>query len=149
MSRSMPVRKRDRTRADIHDGPEQNSSNLRPDTLMRDRLPPARQNPLQRTAGPYIWVNHYQNRPFVSLPLIPQQRKYRGHHTLVRFGANTDRDPPSDRNLAERQVIDSMADVATTFAQQGVTLTCRCSFKPRSFGGRPSGGRRRSSPDHV
>ena len=45
--------------------------------------------------------------------------------------ANTDRDPPSDRNLAERQVIDSIADVATTFAQQGVTLTCRCSFKPR------------------
>jgi hypothetical protein len=33
--------------------------------------------------------------------------------------ANTDRDPPSDRNLAERQVIDSIADVATTFAQKG------------------------------
>src|ERR1700681_2829516 len=56
--------------------------------------------------------------------------------------ANTDRDPPSDRNLAERQVIDSIADVATTFAQQGVTLTCRCSFvqtkiRELAEGGRP------------
>src|SRR5258708_25462602 len=31
-------------------------SNQRPDTLMRDRSPPARRNHLQRTAGPYIWV---------------------------------------------------------------------------------------------
>src|SRR3982074_1142020 len=29
-------------------------SNQRPDTLMRDRSPPARRNHLQRTAGPYI-----------------------------------------------------------------------------------------------
>ena len=26
---------------------------------------------LQRTAGPYRWVNRDQNRPFRSLPLIP------------------------------------------------------------------------------
>jgi hypothetical protein len=26
-----------------------------------------------------IWVNRYQNQPIGSLPLIPQQRKYRGH----------------------------------------------------------------------
>src|SRR5262245_41508232 len=31
-------------------------SNLRPDTLMQDRLPPDRRNHLQRTAGPYIRV---------------------------------------------------------------------------------------------
>ena len=31
------IRKRERTRADIHDGPEQTSSNQRPDTLMQDR----------------------------------------------------------------------------------------------------------------
>jgi hypothetical protein len=33
-------------------------SNQRPDTLMQDRSPPARRNHLQRTAGPYIWVNN-------------------------------------------------------------------------------------------
>src|ERR1700731_5480325 len=31
-------------------------SNQRPDTLMQDRLLPARRNHLQRTAGPYMWV---------------------------------------------------------------------------------------------
>ena len=33
-------------------------SNQRPDTLMQDRSPPARQRLLQRTAGPYIRVIH-------------------------------------------------------------------------------------------
>src|SRR3979409_2573964 len=33
-------------------------SNQRPDTLMRDRSPPARRNHLQRTAGPYSWVKN-------------------------------------------------------------------------------------------
>ena len=33
-------------------------SNQRPDTLMQDRSPPTRRNHLQRTAGPYIRVNH-------------------------------------------------------------------------------------------
>src|SRR6185295_146743 len=32
------------------------TSNQRPDTLMQDRPPPARQYLLQRTAGPYIGV---------------------------------------------------------------------------------------------
>jgi hypothetical protein len=76
-----------------------------------------------------------------STDLLPSKSDFRstpetGPRRLgrpCRFRANTDRDPPSVRNLAERQVIDSIADVATTFAQQGVTLTCRCSFKPRSF----------------
>src|ERR1700681_1995103 len=33
-------------------------SNQRPDTLMQDRSPPARQIHLQRTAGPYIRVKN-------------------------------------------------------------------------------------------
>src|SRR6266851_4497867 len=32
-------------------------SNQRPDKLMQDRSTPARRKHLQRTAGPYIWVN--------------------------------------------------------------------------------------------
>jgi len=43
-------------RADIHDGPEQNSSKQRPDTLMQDRSRRIDENLLQRAAGPYIWV---------------------------------------------------------------------------------------------
>jgi hypothetical protein len=60
MARSRPVRQRERTRADIHDGPKQ-CSNQRPDTLMQDRSPPARRNHLQRTAGPYVGVNRYRS----------------------------------------------------------------------------------------
>jgi hypothetical protein len=33
------------------------SSNTRPDTLVQDRTPSLTIFPLQRTAGPYIWVN--------------------------------------------------------------------------------------------
>src|SRR5437764_12232872 len=42
------------------------ASNQRPDTLMQDRLPPALRIFLQRTAGPYIWVNRY--RSFAAEP---------------------------------------------------------------------------------
>src|SRR6202022_3770963 len=48
-------------------------SNQRPDTLMQDRLLPARRNHLQRTAGPYIWVKlrRTQDEQMSSgLPLI-------------------------------------------------------------------------------
>jgi len=46
-------------------------SNQRPDTLMQDRSPPARRNHLQRTAGPYIRVNRYQNGMSAPRPLSP------------------------------------------------------------------------------
>jgi hypothetical protein len=39
------------------DGPEQTGSGQRPATLMQDRLPPAGQTRLQRTAGPYIGIS--------------------------------------------------------------------------------------------
>ena len=45
-----------RTRTEIHYGPEQNSSNQRPDTLMQDRSRQFDETFLQRTAGPYIGV---------------------------------------------------------------------------------------------
>src|ERR1700719_557611 len=38
-------------------------SNQRPDTLMQDRLLPARRNHLQRTAGPYIRVKLRNTQP--------------------------------------------------------------------------------------
>jgi hypothetical protein len=43
-------------RADIHDGPEHNGSNVRPDTLMQDPKLTDRRILLQRTAAPYIRV---------------------------------------------------------------------------------------------
>src|SRR5678815_3878053 len=44
-------------RAEIHGGRERKRSTQRPDTLMQDRKAPDLQNLLQRTVGPYIWVN--------------------------------------------------------------------------------------------
>jgi hypothetical protein len=56
MASLRPDRQRDRTRTDIHDGPEQRS-NERPDTLMQDPSPTrSTKIPLQRAAGPYIWI---------------------------------------------------------------------------------------------
>ena len=60
-------------RADIHDGPEHM---LQSEAGYIDARPltPARQNLLQRTAGPYIWVI---NGPSVASelgPFIPRQR---------------------------------------------------------------------------
>jgi len=67
---------------------------------------------------------------FSALPLKPDLAEYGRHVRLVPIPTAT---LQVAENLAERQVIDSIADVATTFAQQGVTLTCRCSSKPSSF----------------
>src|SRR6266566_3769959 len=49
-------------------------SNQRPDTLMRDRSPPARRNHLQRTAGPYIRVNLVVLTLRRSFPVFPEKR---------------------------------------------------------------------------
>src|ERR1700733_1242114 len=66
------------TRADIHDGPEQNSSNQRPDTLMQDHLPPARRKPLAthgRTIHRVIRVVLTGRRP---LPVLPDHQTFSG-----------------------------------------------------------------------
>jgi hypothetical protein len=47
-------------------------SNQRPNTLMQDRSPPVRQRLLQRTAGPYIWVNRYRIALSARCPFITQ-----------------------------------------------------------------------------
>src|SRR5258708_39662084 len=54
-------------------------SNQRPDTLMQDPLTPARQNLLQRTAGPYIWVKNGSGRARRACPLYPQEQTSSGH----------------------------------------------------------------------
>src|SRR5271169_4340836 len=59
------LRRQADVRADIHDGQEHNNSNQRPDTLMQDRSPPARQNPLA-THGRTIHSGH--SRHFDPLP---------------------------------------------------------------------------------
>src|SRR4029077_4917945 len=52
-------------------------SNQRPDTLMQDHSPPARRNHLQRTAGPYIWVNLDILAVGQPRPSYPQPQTYR------------------------------------------------------------------------
>jgi hypothetical protein len=47
-------------------------SNQRPNTLMQDRSPPVRQRLLQRTAGPYIWVNRYRIALSAMCPFVTQ-----------------------------------------------------------------------------
>jgi hypothetical protein len=64
-------------------------SNQRPDTLMQDRSLPARRNHLQRTAGPYIWVNNGPDGPETPLPLYPNER--------------TSRDPPGRSGSCHNQ----------------------------------------------
>src|SRR5262245_25115944 len=65
-------------RADIHDGPEQTLqseagySNARPHQ-------PGRRNLLQRTAGPYSWVNHVGFAMSTGCPLVLQERRNSGH----------------------------------------------------------------------
>src|SRR5216684_6011105 len=60
-------------RADIHDGPEHM---LQSEAGYIDARPltPARQNLLQRTAGPYIWVNRVVLTVRCSLPVYPDER---------------------------------------------------------------------------
>jgi len=43
---------------------------------MQDRSPPARRNHLQRTAGPYIWVNRVTLTLRRSLPLYPDKQTF-------------------------------------------------------------------------
>src|SRR5258708_21838557 len=50
-------------------------SNQRPDTLMRDRSPPARRNHLQRAAGPYI-AGHSETEAFMPFLISPGLRLY-------------------------------------------------------------------------
>src|ERR1700738_5297066 len=61
-------------RADIHDGPEHM---LQSEAGYIDARPltPARQNLLQRTAGPYIWVKVGSRSRPCPLPLDPQRRQ--------------------------------------------------------------------------
>src|ERR1700730_8520718 len=60
-------------RADIHDGPEHM---LQSEAGYIDARPltPARQNLLQRTAGPYMWVKSAVLGVARSLPVYPDQR---------------------------------------------------------------------------
>jgi hypothetical protein len=55
-----------------------NSSNLRPDTLMRDRLPPARQNPLATHGRTIHWVKRRPHGPEIRLLFYPQNRTSSG-----------------------------------------------------------------------
>src|ERR1700730_7386402 len=60
-------------RADIHDGPEHM---LQSEAGYIDARPltPARQNLLQRTAGPYIWVKNGPDGLEMRLPVYPYER---------------------------------------------------------------------------
>jgi hypothetical protein len=66
------------------------SSNQRPDTLMRDRLPLSRRRLLQRTAGPYKWVNFC--RPISSEARQKDPRKPPRRHATG--AAETGHNPP-------------------------------------------------------
>src|SRR3982074_341862 len=57
-------------------------SNQRPDTLMRDRSPPARRNHLQRAAGPYIGSKTVLTAPKRYFQSTPNN----GHHQTDPLG---------------------------------------------------------------
>jgi hypothetical protein len=88
-------------RADIHDGPEHM---LQSEAGYIDARPltPARQNLLQRTAGPYIRVKSDVLTVSRLLPVYPDQRTF--------------------SELARREAGEALTDIARTFGVSHTTI---------------------------
>jgi len=85
LARSRLVRESGRMRADIHDGPEQTLQSEAGYSNARPRQP-SRRNLLQRTAGPYSWVNRVDFGVSEPSLLSPQPRRDSGHRGTSRSG---------------------------------------------------------------
>src|SRR5262249_17764501 len=68
--------------ADIHDGPEHKTLQSKAGYIdARPHIPQLEEVPLQRTAGPYIWVKSRHRAPLGLCPLYPQKRTNRRRST--------------------------------------------------------------------
>ena len=89
-------------RADTHDGPEHM---LQSEAGYIDARPltPARQNLLQRTAGPYIRVNHVVLAARLSFPVFPNEQTFSGAIGMSQTGQarNSSRCGPASPRVAD------------------------------------------------
>src|SRR5262249_26515597 len=116
-------------------------SNQRPDTLMRDRICRIEENLLQRTAGPYIWVNHVVckcDEHFRFNP-VSDHNQYRltvGLEDLIRSGTAYCTAPP-------RAVQPCRETVRTS---PGSTFSLRSLYALSSSGSAVTGRQRATAP---